>query len=147
MQSGEAWGKRSLFQVQWLVCKFLSIHCGSAGQLCLSLVNNPATHWKAPTISKSWGRKQSWLLPQGASGFNQNTLHVNSHPCFLIPQKQKAARGTPFTKGFESREHCVGTALNPYHVCSKKNTKDEAYRIKGVTRLILLLKTLLLRSR
>lgn len=143
MQSGEAWGKRSLFQVQWLGCKFLSIQCGSAGQLCLSFVNNPAMHWKALTISKSWGRKESWLLPQGASGFNQNTLDVNLHPCFLFPSKQNAAQGSPFTKDSESKKHCVGTASNPRHVCSKKNIKDEAYQTKGVTRLILPLKTFL----
>lgn len=52
-RSGEAWGMGSLFQVQRLACKYLSIRCGNARQLWLSIVNNPAMHWKAPTISKA----------------------------------------------------------------------------------------------
>lgn len=94
----------------------------------LSLVKTPATCCKAPTIPKAQGRQQSRLLPYAAGDFHRNTLDVNAPPCPFTAH----ARGSPLQKAQTIQRHCAGTALNPHHVCSKKNRRGEADRIKQV---------------
>lgn len=128
------WGslgqKSSVLWAQWLAWKFLSTLCGSVEQLLLSLGNTPTMHHNTPTIAKAWGREQGQLFPSIARDFNQNTLDVTFHLCFFIISKQKAAPGTAFTKDSASRQGCVGTAVNPRHVSSMRNTRHKAYWIK-----------------
>lgn len=132
MLSGGAWGKRAVY------CE-LHGWPGSFSLLCVAVLNSaysplviPHHAPQCPNNSKSLGERAGPAVSQHSIDFNQNTLDVTSHPCFFIPSKQKAAPGTAFTKDSGSRQGCVGTAVNPRHVCSMRNTRHKAYWIKGL---------------
>lgn len=113
--SGGAWGKRAVYS--------------TAEHSLLSFGNTPTMHRKPQQQQKPRGESRASAFP-AQKDFNKNALDVNSHLCFFIASKQKAAPGTAFTKDPGSRKGRVGTDINPHHAWSKRNTRNKACWIK-----------------
>lgn len=101
-----------------------------AEQSLLPLGNAPAMDRKPGQPQKLRRESRASRFP-AQRDFNKKHIRCELSPLLFQPLRAKScSRHSIHKRQRGSRKGCVGTDVNPRHVCSKRNTRNKAYRIK-----------------